>query len=224
MDERVRFVGRLPDGAASKAVVPLVEASPSFTSGPVCNHLFADLLAKNWTVTLSPIGRGRELSSKSITASKTSRSLLSAGSPVEILFLPIMSDTLATEPVSFLPSRASAWITTLCPTETLSTSLSSISALMCRVEVSARLNSGRGVTVLKDSPRLAYTLKTVPSIGAWMEHFPIRSCTVFTRPSAAATSASARAASSCKGGAASNSSVRVAAFRLASATSRSRTA
>ena len=27
MDERVRFVGRLPDGAASKAVVPLVEAS-----------------------------------------------------------------------------------------------------------------------------------------------------------------------------------------------------
>src|SRR5205807_2999915 len=54
----------------------------------------------------------------------------------------------------------------------------------------------RGVTVLKDSPRLAYTLKTVPSIGAWMEHFPIRSCTIFTRPSAAATSASARAASS----------------------------
>src|SRR5690349_19572528 len=32
------------------------------------NHLFADLLAKNWTVTLSPIGKGRELSSKSMTA------------------------------------------------------------------------------------------------------------------------------------------------------------
>jgi hypothetical protein len=32
----------------------------------------------------------------------------------------------------------------------LSTSRSSTSALMCRVEVSARLNKGRGVTVLKD--------------------------------------------------------------------------
>src|SRR6266481_6678804 len=51
-----------------------------------------------------------------------------------------------------------------------------------------------------------------------MEHFPIRSWTVRARPSAASTSASALALSSCNGGAASNSSVRTAARRLASAT------
>src|ERR1700674_90168 len=122
----------------------------------VLEHLyFRRALDKNCTVTLRPIGNGLELSSNSITASRMSRSLLSDGSPVVMLFLPIIADILATEPRSFFPSRASAWIITFCPTESLSTSLSSTSALMCRVEVSARLNKGRGVTVLKDSPRRA---------------------------------------------------------------------
>jgi integrase len=56
-----------------------------------------------------------------------------------------------------------------------------------------------------------HDLKTVPAIGARIAHFLIRSCAVRTRPSAASTSASARALSSCNGGAASNSSVRTAA-------------
>src|SRR5216684_3365592 len=131
---------------------------------------------KNCTVTLRPIGNDGALSSRPITASRISRSLLSDGSPVEMLFLPIMADILTTEPLSRFPSRASARITTFCPIDTLSTSLSSISALMCREEVSAMLNNGRGVTVLKDSPRLAKTRKTVPSIGARIEHFCISSC------------------------------------------------
>jgi len=38
------------------------------------------------------------------------------------VFRPIIADTLATEPRSFLPSSASAWIITVCPTESLSTS------------------------------------------------------------------------------------------------------
>src|SRR5216683_7926512 len=188
------------------------------------SYFFNELVVKNCTVTLRPIGNDRVLSSKPITASRISRSLLSDGSPVEMLFLPIIADILTTDPLSLFPSRASAWITTFCPIDTLSTSLSSISALICREEVSARLNNVRGVTVLKDSPRLAKTLKTVPSIGARIEHFSIRSWTVRARPSAASTSASARALSSRKGGAASNSSVRTAAWRLASATPRSRTA
>src|SRR3979490_219577 len=119
------------------------------------SYFFNELVVKNCTVTLRPIGNDRVLSSKPITASKISRSLLSDGSPVEMLFLPIIADILTTDPLSRFPSSASAWITTFCPIDTLSTSLSSISALMCREEVSARLNSGRGVTVLKDSPRLA---------------------------------------------------------------------
>ena len=118
-------------------------------------YFFDELFIKNCTVTLRPIGNDGALSSRPITASRISRSLLSDGSPVEMLFLPIMADILTTEPLSHFPSRASAWITTLCPINTLSTSLSSISALMCREEVSAMLNSGRGVMVLKDSPRLA---------------------------------------------------------------------
>src|SRR5216683_7465556 len=188
------------------------------------SYLFTEGGVKNCTVTLRPIGNESGLPSKPITASRISRSLLSDGSPVEMFFRPIIADILTTDPLSLFPSRASAWITTFCPSDTLSTSLSSISALMCREEVSARLNNGRGVTVLKDSPRLAKTLKTVPSIGARIEHFSIRSWTVRARPSAASTSASARALSSRKGGAASNSSVRTAPWRLASATPRSRTA
>src|ERR1700730_4044305 len=188
------------------------------------SYFFDELVAKNFTVTLRPIGNDRGLPSKPITASRTSRSLLSDGSPVEMLFLPIIADILTTDPVSVFPSRASAWIITFCPIDALSTSLSSISALMYRVEVSARLNNGRGVTVLKDSPGLANTRRTVPVIGARIKHFPIRSWTVRARPSAASTSASARALSSCNGGAANNSSVRTAARRLASATPRSRTA
>src|SRR6266478_2329602 len=119
------------------------------------SYFLNELVVKNCTVTLRPIGNDRVLSSKPITASRISRSLLSDGSPVLMLFLPITADILVTEPWSFLPSRASAWIITFCPTESLSTSLSSTSALMCRVDVSARLNRGRGVTVLKDSPLLA---------------------------------------------------------------------
>src|SRR5258708_11388679 len=128
---------------------PMADASESYCC------LFTDAGVKNCTVTLRPIGNESGLPSRSIRASRISRSLLSDGSPVEMLFLPIIVDTRTTDPLSLFPSRASAWITTFCPTDTLSTSLSSISALMCREEVSARLNNGRGVTVLKDSPRLA---------------------------------------------------------------------
>src|SRR5881396_2326303 len=124
----------------------------SSLAGLVCcgGYFFGEPLDRNWTVTLSQIGNCCVVSFKSITASRMSRSLLSDGSPVEMLFLPIIAEILATDPLSLFPSRASAWITTLCPTETLSTSRSSISALMWREEVSARLNNGRGVTVLKD--------------------------------------------------------------------------
>src|ERR1700676_1632091 len=129
-------------------------------------YFLEGLVGKNCTVTRRPIWKDFGFPSKPITASRTSRSLLSDGSPVEMLFLPIMEDILTTDPLSFCPSRASARITTFCPTDALSTSRSSISALICREEVSARLNNGRGVSVLKDSPGLAKTRKTVPSIGA----------------------------------------------------------
>src|SRR5882724_3941533 len=137
------------------------DTAPFFSPAALLGHsrnssyFLNELVVKNCTVTLRPIGNDRVLSSKPITASRISRSLLSDGSPVEMLFLPIIADILTTDPLSLFPLRASAWITTFCPTDTLSTSLSSISALMCRDEVSARLNNGRGVTVLKDSPRLA---------------------------------------------------------------------
>jgi len=65
------------------------------------SYFFNELVIKNCTVTLRPIGKDRVLSSKSITASRTSRSLLSDGSPVEMLFLPIIADILTTDPLSF---------------------------------------------------------------------------------------------------------------------------
>src|ERR1700732_4106628 len=142
-----------PSSVESRTTVTFLRNS--FAIRHSSSYFFNELVVKNCTVTLRPIGNDRVLSSKPITASRTSRSLLSDVSPVEMLFLPIIADILTTDPWSLFPSRASAWITTFCPIDTLSTSLSSISALMCREEVSARLNNGRGVTVLKDSPRLA---------------------------------------------------------------------
>jgi hypothetical protein len=79
------------------------------------NYFSNEVVVKNCTVTLRPIGNDSGLPSRPITASRISRSLLSDGSPVEMLFLPIMVDILTTEPFSLFPSRASAWITTFCP-------------------------------------------------------------------------------------------------------------
>src|SRR5437867_5570665 len=112
-----------------KTFGPLVlRSSPFYLVHPglVCcgGYFFGEPLDRNWTVTLSPIGNCCVVSFRSITASRMSRSLLSDGSPVEMLFLPIIAEILATDPLSLFPSRASAWITTLCPTETLSTSRS----------------------------------------------------------------------------------------------------
>src|SRR5437879_12359110 len=58
------------------------------------SYFLNELVVKNCTVTLRPIGNDRVLSSKPITASRISRSLLSDGSPVEMLFLPIIADIL----------------------------------------------------------------------------------------------------------------------------------
>src|ERR1700756_4631145 len=74
-------------------------------------YFFAGAGVKNCTVTLRPIGNESGLPSKPITASRISRSLLSDGSPVEILFLPIISEILTTDPLSLFPSRASALMT-----------------------------------------------------------------------------------------------------------------
>src|SRR2546425_8119045 len=60
------------------------KSSTDHKSAPtVCFHFFSNLLDKNCTVTLNPIGSGRASSCKSITASRTSRSLLSDGSRSE---------------------------------------------------------------------------------------------------------------------------------------------
>src|SRR3981189_613929 len=114
------------------------------------SYFFNELVVKNCTVTLSPIGNDRVLSSKPITASRTSRSLLSDGSPVETLFLPIIADILTTDPLNLCPSRAPPWRTTFCPIDPFSPRLRPRPAVRWREEAAARLNRGRGVTVLKD--------------------------------------------------------------------------
>jgi len=156
-------------------------------------------------------------------------SLLSDGSPVADAFPAhhrgIREKKTETAELFFLQG-ASAWIITFCPTESLSTSRSSTSALMCRVEVSARLNNGRG----SDGAKGFATLRIDPQNrfhrwGATMEHFAIAflGClhTAFRRKH---IGRQLRAVSSCKGGAETNSSLRRAARRLASATPRSRMA
>jgi len=72
-----------------------------------------------------------------------------------MLFRPIIADTLATEPRSFLPSSASAWIITCLSNRKFVYIPFVYLRLMCRADVSQTEPKDAGVTVLKDSPRLA---------------------------------------------------------------------